>query len=123
MTVAKDPGRATELAEIIYTLLESIRICAHLFMPFMPTTSIEVVPYELLDELEINSLPMPVVRCTWGASFQGRLPVSKGDALFPSSLQAKNNRCPSTYRISDIVASPLIREPLKKRYRTFCPCH
>lgn len=80
-TVAKDPERATELAEIIYTLLESIRICAHLFMPFMPTTSAEVLRRMSLDEAEITSTDTRS-ECVWG-KLQGGLAVSKGDALFP----------------------------------------
>ena len=80
-TVAKDPERAAELAEIIYTLLESIRICAHLFMPFMPTTSAEVLRRMSLDEAEITSTDTRS-ECVWG-KLQGGLAVSKGDALFP----------------------------------------
>ena len=41
-TVAKDEARAEELRDIIANLLESIRIGAHLFEPFMPETSAEV---------------------------------------------------------------------------------
>lgn len=42
-TVAKDPARADELAQIVANLLESIRIAALLLAPFMPSTSNEVL--------------------------------------------------------------------------------
>ena len=79
-TVAKDPARADELEQIITNLLESIRICAHLFSPFMPQTSAEVLRrLSLEDEADGTDL---VASCTWGG-LAGGVPVTKGDALFP----------------------------------------
>ena len=79
-TVAKDPARADELEQIITNLLESIRICAHLFAPFMPTTSVEVLRRMSL-EGEADSTDLLAV-CQWGG-LAGGVPVTKGSALFP----------------------------------------
>ena len=78
--MAKDPARADELEQIITNLLESIRICAHLFAPFMPETSAEVLHrMPLGDEVACTDL---VSACEWGGLKAG-MPVTKGDALFP----------------------------------------
>ncbi len=78
--VAKDPARAQELADIIRNLLESIRISAHLFAPFMPETSAEVLRrMDLAEEAQTEDL---AAVCAWGGLKAGA-PVTKGDALFP----------------------------------------
>ncbi|MBM6774975.1 methionine--tRNA ligase [Olsenella profusa] len=78
--VAKDPSRAGELAGIIRDLLESIRICAHLFAPFMPKTSAEVLRrMSLEEEAATDDLR---AACAWGG-LAGGVDVTKGDALFP----------------------------------------
>ncbi|MCC6099083.1 MAG: methionine--tRNA ligase [Olsenella sp.] len=83
--VAKDPARAQELADIITNLLESIRICAHLLAPFMPSTSEEVLRrMSLGGEAQTDDL---AAVCEWGG-LASSVPVTKGDALFPR-LQAK----------------------------------
>ena len=79
-TVAKDEARAEELRDIIVNLLESIRISAHLFEPFMPETSAEVFRrMSLAGEEKTNDL---AAACEWGG-LAGDVPVTKGDALFP----------------------------------------
>ncbi|MDO4538523.1 MAG: class I tRNA ligase family protein, partial [Coriobacteriales bacterium] len=79
-SVAKDPARADELEQIITNLLESIRICAHLFEPFMPETSAEVLRrLSLESELNCDDL---AAACTWGG-LVGEVSVTKGSALFP----------------------------------------
>ena len=78
--VAKDEARAGELADIIVNLLESIRICAHLLSPFMPTTSAEALSRMSLAD-EANTCDLAGV-CRWGG-LAGGVPVTKGDALFP----------------------------------------
>jgi methionyl-tRNA synthetase len=78
--VAKDESRAQELADIIADLLETIRICAHLFEPFMPETSAEVLR-RLSLESEIDTDDLKGV-CAWGG-LKGGVAVTKGDALFP----------------------------------------
>ena len=79
-TVAKDPARADELVAIIANLLETIRICAHLLEPFMPSTSAEVLRrMSLGEEADTSDL---VAACAWGG-IKGGVEVTKGDALFP----------------------------------------
>ena len=78
--VAKDPARADELEQIITNLLESIRICAHLWEPFMPQTSAEVLRrMSLEDEVATSDL---LAVCKWGG-LKGGVDVTKGNALFP----------------------------------------
>ena len=84
--VAKDPARAEELEQIITNLLESIRICAHLFSPFMPSTSAEVLRRMSLEE-EANCTDL-VAACEWGG-LASAVPVTKGDALFPRLASKK----------------------------------
>ncbi|WP_455137584.1 methionine--tRNA ligase [Thermophilibacter sp.] len=84
--VAKDPERAGELTDIIASLLESIRICAHLLAPFMPSTSAEVLRrMSLGDEAATDDLR---AACAWGG-LVGGAPVTKGDALFPRLVADK----------------------------------
>lgn len=78
--LAKDPAQADELAFVIGGLLEAIRIAAHLLMPFMPTTSAEVLRRLSLDgEIDDDDLEGA---CVWGQLPAGSA-VEKGDALFP----------------------------------------
>ncbi len=78
--VAKDPARADELTAIIANLLETIRICAHLLSPFMPSTSAEVLRRMSLEgEADTRDL---AAACAWGG-LKGGVEVTKGDALFP----------------------------------------
>ena len=79
-TLAKDPSRSGELADVIRNLLESIRISAHLLAPFMLQTSAEVLRrMGAADELDGNDLS---AACEWG-QLVGGVAVTKGDALFP----------------------------------------
>ena len=78
--VAKDEARADELREIIVSLLESIRISAHLLMPFMPVTSAEVL--RRLGLVAVASTDDLAAACAWGG-LVGGVPVTKGEALFP----------------------------------------
>lgn len=87
-TVAKDPVREEELKDIILNLLESIRIAAHLFAPFMPASSREVLQRmgldpeaELLDGCMEPTLDLQHI-IAWGGLAGGQ-EVIKGAALFP----------------------------------------
>jgi len=79
--VAKDEARAGELARIIMNLLESIRICAHLFAPFMPATSAEVLRRMGLEGSDAAETLLADATA-WGQMSQG-VTVEKGQALFP----------------------------------------
>ncbi|MBY4797210.1 methionine--tRNA ligase [Collinsella sp. AGMB00827] len=84
-SLAKDPARADELAFVIYTLLEAIRIAAHLFAPFMPATSAEALRrIGISDQIATDDL---FATCTWGG-YVGGLAVEKGVALFPRLQEA-----------------------------------
>lgn len=78
--LAKDPAKAGELAAVICDLIESIRIVAHLLMPFMPETSAEALR-RISCEAEVAGDDLPGV-CAWGG-LVGDVPVTKGDPLFP----------------------------------------
>ena len=79
-SLAKDPERADELAFVMGSLLEAIRISAHLTAPFMPATSLEVLTrMSHEDEADTDDLK---AACVWGG-LRGGLPVTKGAALFP----------------------------------------
>ncbi len=79
-TLAKDPAKAGELANVIWNLLEAIRISAHLLMPLMPSTSAEALR-RIGCEAEGLTDDMAAA-CAWGQLAAG-LPVEKGEALFP----------------------------------------
>ena len=79
-TLAKDPAKAGELANVIWNLLEAIRISAHLLMPLMPSTSAEALR-RIGCEGEAATDDMGA-SCVWGQLTAG-LPVEKGEALFP----------------------------------------
>ncbi len=79
-TLAKDPARTEDLAVVIATLLEAIRIAAHLFEPVMPQSCAEVWRrMSMPDEAAGDDLR---AACEWGQLAQG-VPVEKGDPLFP----------------------------------------
>ncbi len=74
--LAKDEDKKARLARVMYNLLESIRICAALLIPFMPTSCTEIMKRIGAAEYGWDSL----------AGF-GVLPadvaVAAGDVLFP----------------------------------------
>lgn len=78
--LAKDPARADELAFVIGSLVEAIRVSAHLLAPLMPSTSAEVL-HRLSAEGEVGTRDLKAA-CAWGGFAQGAS-VTKGDALFP----------------------------------------
>ncbi len=77
--LAKDPARANELAQVIWNLLEVIRIAAELYEPFMPSISAEVRRRLSFDAAPTADL---AAACTWGGLAGGK-PVEKGAPLFP----------------------------------------
>lgn len=77
--VAKDESRCAELAEIMYNLLEAIRISAWYLLPFMPETSREVLQRLHADTTDTQTLEEAT---QWGQLTQGT-DLTKGDALFP----------------------------------------
>lgn len=77
--LAKDPANADELANVMWNLLEAIRIVADLYEPFMPQVSAEV-----RRRLGIDAAPTVDLEaaCAWGG-YTGGVAVEKGEPLFP----------------------------------------
>ena len=78
-TAGEDPAAADALASVIYNALESCRIMALLFSPFMPQTSAEVfrrlgLDLDAVDDIQAAS--------AWGGLPAGNQ-VETGDPLFP----------------------------------------
>jgi len=84
--MAKDPARAEDLAFVMMGLIESIRIAAALFEPFMPATSAEVARRLSLDASYDKA--KLAEKCAWGY-MTGGAPVTKGAALFPRLASEK----------------------------------
>lgn len=78
-SLAKDPANAGELAFVIWSLLEAVRLAAQLLWPITPATSAEV-----MRRLGLDTEPGDNLRasCTWGL-YEGGFTVEKGGALFP----------------------------------------
>ena len=92
-SLAKDPANAPKLAFVIGSLIEAIRLSAHLLMPLMPNTSAEVLRrISCSDEIDASDLETV---CEWGQFVQDA-PVTKGEALFPrlvvEGVQQKGDR-------------------------------
>ena len=78
--MAKDPARREELAQVMYNLLEAIRVMALFFAPFMPNTSAEV--YRRLGLGDITAVEDIRAAAAWGQLPFGNR-VLKGEPLFP----------------------------------------
>lgn len=78
-SLAKSEATQGELAFVIYNILESIRIAAYYYMPFMPETSKEVLS-RLSLEPDFSKGLQDLTQ--WGQLKQGA-DVQKGEALFP----------------------------------------
>ena len=77
-TLAKDEANKPRLAAVMYNLLESIRICATLLLPFIPESCGKI----------FAQIGAGADICTWdAANTWGKLPqtvtVHKGEAIFP----------------------------------------
>ena len=74
-------GRQDEIDEVIYTLLESLRMVAWMLWPFMPETSTKMLASLGFDEdviLKTTFLEAQV----WGGLPEGQI-IRKGEPLFP----------------------------------------
>ena len=78
--MAKDPEKRAELAQVMYNLLECIRILALFFAPFMPNTSAEV--FRRLGLGAVTDVDDIKAAAVWGQLPAGNR-VLKGDPLFP----------------------------------------
>jgi methionyl-tRNA synthetase len=75
--LAKDTARKGELASVMYTLFESLRLIAVLLNPFLPETSAKI-----LKELNLSEKVSSAQARVWGLLEPG-MPVGKSDPLFP----------------------------------------
>ena len=74
--LAKDPEKRPRLARVMYNLLETIRVCAGLLRPFMPTTAEEIMKRIGAERSDWDSL------CSFGG-LSATAQVTAGPALFP----------------------------------------
>ena len=77
-TLAKDESKCARLASVMYNLLESLRICTCLLVPFMPESCKKAFAQIGADE-SVQSWDSAAV---WG-SLPADVAVTKGDTLFP----------------------------------------
>lgn len=77
-TLAKDESKCARLASVMYNLLESLRICTCLLVPFMPESCKKAFAQIGADESVQNWDSAAV----WG-SLPADVAVTKGDTLFP----------------------------------------
>ncbi len=79
-TLAKDPARSDEVADILYVCAEGLRLLAILVQPVMPTAAARMwEQLGLPNSVDAQHLPAAL---EWGC-FPEETRVSKGDPLFP----------------------------------------
>ena len=76
--LAKDPANRVRLATVMYHLLETIRICATLLMPFMPESA-----EKIFDQLGACQGCRTWEKANVWGSLRPDATVHKGEALFP----------------------------------------
>ena len=74
--LAKDPANRARLAAVLYHLLETVRICAGLLLPFMPETAAEILRRVGAQGADWDSL------CRFGV-LSPSVAVCSGSVLFP----------------------------------------
>ncbi|HDS15771.1 MAG TPA: methionine--tRNA ligase [Proteobacteria bacterium] len=77
-SLAKDPGRAAELDQVLYCVLESLRLLSVYLFPVMPGKALLMA--EQLGQARPDAVAGPEV-FVWGGLASGL--VAKGEALFP----------------------------------------
>ena len=75
--LAKDPDKRGDLAAVMYTLFESVRLIAVFLHPFLPETSVKI-----LRELNLPEKVSSAQACAWGLLEPGSA-VGKSEPLFP----------------------------------------
>ena len=76
--LAKDPANRVRLATVMYHLLETIRICATLLMPFMPESA-----EKIFDQIGACQGCRTWEKANVWGSLRPDVTVHKGEALFP----------------------------------------
>jgi methionyl-tRNA synthetase len=80
--LAKDAGKAGEVAQVLANLLETIRIIADALEPFMPVTSRKIFDLLNLDE--------QAARATYGEGLKPGHKINPPVALFPRIEKTAN---------------------------------
>ena len=108
--LAKDEANKARLATVMYNLLETIRICATLLLPFIPA-SCEKIFAQIGASADVQVWDTANV---WGKLSQ-TVTVHKGDAIFPrvdaekapqsskSSIRSSSRACFPRWRLSRIL--------------------
>jgi len=78
-TLARDPANQGRLNDVIYSLLETLRVVAVLIAPFMPGSSEKILTQLGIANPERENLD--AIRA-WGGLASGQ-PLNRGEALFP----------------------------------------
>ncbi len=82
--LAKDPGQAARLAEVLYNLAETCRVLAVLLWPFVPDTAEKIYA-----QLNLKGPPDKLDAAAWGGLKAGHN-IGEPAALFPRKDQARN---------------------------------
>lgn len=76
--LAKDPAKSARLASVLYNLLDTVRICAALLLPFMPT----MMP-KALEQIGASEADIEYEKLGRFGVLPANVTVHKGDVLFP----------------------------------------
>lgn len=76
--LAKDPAKSARLASVLYNLLDTVRICAALLLPFMPT----MMP-KALEQIGASENDIEYDKLGKFGVLPENVTVHKGDVLFP----------------------------------------
>ena len=82
--LAKDEGKKSRLAAVMYNLLEAIRVCAILLAPFMPDSS-----EKMLDQIGAEAAERTWESAQKPCALRDDVAVKKGGTLFPRIDMAK----------------------------------
>ena len=82
--LAKDEGKKSRLAAVMYNLLEAIRVCAILLAPFMPDSS-----EKMLDQIGAEAAERTWESAQKPCALRDNVAVKKGETLFPRIDMAK----------------------------------
>ena len=88
--LGKDPANKEKLTEIMYNLLEALRVIAVLLMPFMPQTAEKILRQIGISEFQTLS----VTEIHTNHALKTGSPLTRGDSLFPRIVQEKESKAP-----------------------------
>ncbi|MCK6440223.1 MAG: methionine--tRNA ligase, partial [Planctomycetes bacterium] len=77
--LAKDPAKRAELETVMHSLLQTLRVLAHVLPPFLPDASEKMKAQLGIARETVGGLDEA---CCWSEAFRG-VKTTKGEALFP----------------------------------------